>query len=375
MQGSRQQGATAVGGSEELGPAWAEAGCGHAMFGWERNTQPESGVWEDTGGWRKRKNGCRRRATGVVSVGTRLAGVVALCAMATWSVRAQGEVSPCQSLVDVGASAPEVRECYLVQTQQQPSNPAAWMALGTDFHTEGETLDAATAYKNVIRIAPESDLAARAHLHIGVIFHSQGELDEALDAYRQSVALRPNPDTLLNMAIILYERGDHTEAVESCRHAVAANPEYFAAYAQMAIMQQSSGDILQAIATYQQAIALKPDYGPAYFNLGTAYEHAGDLPKAIEQYQTAITLEPSPEAANPKFHRYAFRVGCTEEFSSARSTYRDPPVTNSFDQTHSAGWHRRLWKQGSWNATSRNIMIFPAIVGRWDLAAVTNSIV
>ena len=224
-----------------------------------------------------------------------------LCVLAAGAVLAQAD-SPCLALVDAGASAIEVRQCYIAQTQGQPSNAAAWMALGTDFHTEGETVEAATAYRNVIRIAPDSDAAAKAHLHLGVIFHSQGEMSEALDAYRESVALRPNPDTLLNMAIILHQRGDHVEALESCQRAIDVSPQYFGAYAQMAILQQSSGDVLQAVATYQQAIALKPDYGPAYFNLGTAYEHAGDLPKAIEQYQTAITLEPSPEAANPKFH-------------------------------------------------------------------------
>ena len=255
--------------------------------------------------------GCRNGSC--MGIWSRPEGLV-LWAMAAWMVGALGEMSPCQTLVEEGASAPELRECYIVQTQQHPSNPAAWLALATDFHTEGEALDAATAYKNVIRLAPDSDLAAKAHLHIGVIFHSQGEFEDALDAYRESVALRPNPDTLLNMAIILFERGDHAEALDSCQRAIAINPQYFAAYAQMAIMQQSSGDIvqaivtyqqatlyfcahafhfcshallllthftsadtliMQAIVTYQQAIAMKPDYGPAYFNLGTAYEHAG----------------------------------------------------------------------------------------------------
>ena len=221
------------------------------------------------------------------------------------SVEAQQEASPCQALVEAGANAAEVRQCYIIQTQRQPSDPAAWMALGTDFHTDGETAEAATAYRNVIQIAPDSDLAAKAYLHLGVIFHSQGEMDEALDAYRDSVALRPDPNTLLNMGSILYQRGDHAEALESCERAIEVSPEYFAAYAQMAIIQQNSGDILQAIATYSKAIELKPDYGPAYFNLGTAYEHNGDLPKAIEQFQTAILLvsEPAgPETAPGKFH-------------------------------------------------------------------------
>jgi tetratricopeptide (TPR) repeat protein len=244
------------------------------------------------------------RAAVAVGAGAsrRVVVAVALCVLAASAVVRAQEESPCQALAEAGASAVEVRQCYISQTQRQPSNAAAWMALGTDFHTEGETGEAATAYRNAIRIAPDSDYAAKAHLHLGVIFHSQGELDEALDAYRASVALRPNPDTLLNMAIILHQRGDHAEALESCQRAIEVNPQYFGAYAQLAILQQSSGDVLQAVATYQQAIALKPDYGPAYFNLGTAYEHAGDLPKAIEQYQTAITLEPAPEAANPKFH-------------------------------------------------------------------------
>jgi len=291
-----------------IGSAWCGLGDDQKSAGaraagtretYQAGWQTVVDAWGMRGGRRKRGS---RATVRRCDIWWRVAGVVVLCVLlAAHAVGAQ-EASPCLALMEAGASASEVRQCYLMQTQRQPSNPAAWMALGTDFHTEGETLDAATAYKNVIRIAPDSDLAAKAHLHLGVIFHSQGELDEALDAYRESVDLRPNPDTLLNMAIILHQRGDHPEAVESCRKAIAVSPEYFAAYAQMAIMQQSSGDILQAIATYQQAIALKPDYGPAYFNLGTAYEHAGDLPKAIEQYQTAITLESAPEAANPKFH-------------------------------------------------------------------------
>ena len=247
-----------------------------------------------------RRNQFRKRASSV-----RAPWALVLAVLVALTVRAQ-EASPCQALVEAGASAHEVRQCFIVQTQRQPSNPAAWMALGTDFHTDGETAEAATAYKNVIQIAPDSELAAKAHLHLGVIYHSQGEVDEALDAYRDSVALRPDPNTLLNMASILYQqRGDHAGALENCERAIEVSPDYFAAYAQMAIIQQNSGEILKAIATYSKAIELKPDYGPAYFNLGTAYEHYGDLPKAIEQYQTAITLvsEPGgPETAPGVFH-------------------------------------------------------------------------
>jgi hypothetical protein len=45
---------------------------------------------------------------------------------------------------------------------------------------EGNTADARMAYLNVIKLSPDSEHAAEAHLHDGVIHHSAGELDKVL---------------------------------------------------------------------------------------------------------------------------------------------------------------------------------------------------
>lgn len=95
----------------------------------------------------------------------------------------------CALLSQSGASPAEMSECLLEQTTRRPSDTGAWLALGGHFHQNGETQDARTAYKNVIQLAPQSDEAAEAHLHLGVIHHSDGELKEALEFYQA----RENP--------------------------------------------------------------------------------------------------------------------------------------------------------------------------------------
>ena len=90
----------------------------------------------------------------------------------------------CALLAQSGASPTEISKCLLEHTERRPSDPAALLALGGHFHRIGETQDARTAYKNVIKMAPQSDEAADAHLHMGVIHHSDGEFKEALEYYQ-----------------------------------------------------------------------------------------------------------------------------------------------------------------------------------------------
>ena len=82
------------------------------------------------------------------------------------------------------ASPAEMSECLIEQTTRRPSDTGAWLALGGHFHQNGETQDARTAYQNVIKMTPQSDEAAEAHLHLGVIHHSDGEFKEALEFYQ-----------------------------------------------------------------------------------------------------------------------------------------------------------------------------------------------
>jgi hypothetical protein len=69
---------------------------------------------------------------------------------------------------------------HLTSGFHSPSDPAVWLGLGLHFHMEGNTADARMAYLNVIKLSPDSEHAAEAHLHDGVIHHSAGELDKVL---------------------------------------------------------------------------------------------------------------------------------------------------------------------------------------------------
>ena len=62
-----------------------------------------------------RRNQFRKRASSV-----RAPWALVLAVLVALTVRAQEEASPCQALVEAGASAHEVRQCYIVQTQRQP---------------------------------------------------------------------------------------------------------------------------------------------------------------------------------------------------------------------------------------------------------------
>lgn len=121
---------------------------------------------------------------------------------------------------------------------------------------KGRTEEAATAYREVLRVAP---LFAEAHQSYAQLLESQGQLDEALRHYQEAVRLKPGAASLSNLAALLMKLDRLDEALPYCDEAVRldpANPRPHYLKGKVRYDQQRSSE---AIGHFRHALNLDPD--------------------------------------------------------------------------------------------------------------------
>lgn len=135
-----------------------------------------------------------------------------------------------------------------------------WLDEGLTAHVEGDLVDAAGAYREVLLLDPDNKFA---HYNLGLIAHTQGRSDEAESRYRQALTTDPVYEpALFNLAILRYEADDYAEAVE----------------------------------LYQLVLSASPDNAKAHLNLGYALRDLGRDDEAARELARAISLDPTLRA-------------------------------------------------------------------------------
>lgn len=121
---------------------------------------------------------------------------------------------------------------------------------------KGKAAEAATAYREVLRVAPQF---AEARLNYAIFLESRGELDEALDHYQQVVRLKPSGDSLRRLAALLVNSNRFDEALSHCDEALRldpADPKLHYLKGKIRYHQHRSSE---AIGHYRHALDLDPN--------------------------------------------------------------------------------------------------------------------
>jgi tetratricopeptide (TPR) repeat protein len=121
---------------------------------------------------------------------------------------------------------------FLARLTSDSEDLAAWNALAKLLLEQNKPAEAATSYREALRISPAD---AQMLAMLGIALAQQGKLSEALENFHESLRLDPNrAPTHYNLAVALAQRANFPAAEVSLREALRLSPNYPEAHASLA---------------------------------------------------------------------------------------------------------------------------------------------
>jgi len=175
-------------------------------------------------------------------------------------------------------------------TQKFPKHQFAWTVLGAVLKQTGRVIDALTALRKSVELAPQD---AAAHSNLGVTLTELGRLDEAEASCTQAIALKPDyAEAYNNLGNSLQRLGRLDEAEASYTQAIELKPDFAEAHSNLGNTLKELGRLDEAEKSFTQAIVLKPDFAEAHSSLGNTHKELGKLDEAEASCKQAIALKP-----------------------------------------------------------------------------------
>jgi TonB family protein len=185
------------------------------------------------------------------------------------------------------AKAEELEKIY-------PFSPEVQFWIGTILSREGQIEEAIKAYKKVLQIKPDYELA---YMELGQIYNQLKQPDLEIQTYQEAVKANVRSIELLKkLARALSNKKRYEEAVVVTRKVLEIYNEEFDSLIGLGWLYLQLERYEDSIGIHWEAIKLRPDYAMAYQNLGAGYEYRGQLQDAIDAYQKAIELNPKLES-------------------------------------------------------------------------------
>ncbi|HWB11713.1 MAG TPA: tetratricopeptide repeat-containing glycosyltransferase family protein [Pirellulales bacterium] len=161
---------------------------------------------------------------------------------------------------------------------------------GAQLLSGGQTADAVLAFKEAVRLRPDS---AEAHNCLGAALRLQGRIDEGIFHCREAVRLAPGmAEAHNNLGCLLERQGRIDEAIVSLTTALRLKPDFANAYSNLGMALYRQRRYSEAAANYRQAISLEPDLADAHNNLGSVLVDLGQSEEALASFSRAIQLRP-----------------------------------------------------------------------------------
>lgn len=161
-------------------------------------------------------------------------------------------------------------------------NPALEKVLGIAMaaHQQGNLLDAARIYAEVLDIEPEHSAALKAY---GTLLCQAGEYRAGIDYLERSVATEPNDaeawSNLANAKRILEE---HDGAIAAAETAIRLNPHDAVAHSNLSAALRQANRIGESIGAARRAMDLAPHLPDAAINLASGHQAAGEIAEALD---------------------------------------------------------------------------------------------
>ncbi|MCZ7585814.1 MAG: tetratricopeptide repeat protein [Deltaproteobacteria bacterium] len=80
---------------------------------------------------------------------------------------------------------------FEIVTRLNPNIAEAWLNLGIAEDNLGNEDAGVEAYKNAIRMSPQTPIARDAYNNLGLLLQAEGKPEEALEAYQSALAIDP----------------------------------------------------------------------------------------------------------------------------------------------------------------------------------------
>ena len=155
------------------------------------------------------------------------------------------------------------------------------------------------------RVAEQRDAGVRGAAAVfeqAVAHHGAGELLEAATRYREAIRLDPsNAEAHHNLAGVLQGQGWIHDAIAELETALELRPEYAEAHYNLANLLRTQDKLREAVRHYRRALALQPGLAPAHNNLANVLKELGEFDAAREHYDRALALD--PENTDARFNR------------------------------------------------------------------------
>jgi tetratricopeptide (TPR) repeat protein len=148
------------------------------------------------------------------------------------------------------------------------SKVGKYVKTGDDLHAQGRYADAEIAFREAIRLDPES---ASAHNGLGFALREMGQYPEAETALRKATLFDPGMAGAHKcLGRVLQDSGRHQEAEAAFLQAIHLNPSDANAHNGLGNVLRDLGRYPKAEAAYREAIRLNPGAAYAYDGLGSS---------------------------------------------------------------------------------------------------------
>jgi len=122
---------------------------------------------------------------------------------------------------------------------------------------------------------------ARLYYNLGIYLNNQGKAQEAIAAYREAIRLTPNSTPPYNaLAFILASHGKSDKAILLYKKAVKIDPDLWETQTNLGTTLWHQGRLDEAIEHYREAIRSNPDYVRAYYRLSNVFIQKGQKEEA-----------------------------------------------------------------------------------------------
>ncbi len=193
------------------------------------------------------------------------------------------QAPPLTASVDPPASAPQI---------VLPSLPQL-MGEADALYADGRLAEAATAYRRVLAVEPNS---IGALLQLGRVQDRNGDFAGSAASYEAAIRAAPNdPQPYIERAASLSQQQRLDAALADLDRALQNDPRNAVAYYNRGAAKENLGRTKEAIEDYSEAIRWRQDFAAAYLQRARLYE-AGNRPAAIADYQSVLRL-PADEAS------------------------------------------------------------------------------
>jgi protein O-GlcNAc transferase len=154
--------------------------------------------------------------------------------------------------------------------------------------------EAASAFREALRLNPQEEAAAGPHMHLGVVLIEERQYPLALAELGNAAAVAPgNAAVQFQFGRGLAAAGKDEDAVPHLEAALKLSPELPGGALELAMAEQRLGKQQESIPLFEKAVEREPRNAQALTNLGLALTQTGKAKDAIPYLQRALVEMPN----------------------------------------------------------------------------------